>query len=78
MVFDRIYNHLHLHLRCEHIHIHVLEASDLRDEVSVNDGVIGPTETLQWTLDVRLLGTLLVVGLPSFSSSHSQDLWEFI
>ena len=56
-------DHLHLHLQCEHIHIHGLEAFDLRDDLSVDDGVIGRIETSRWTLDVQLLGTLLVVAL---------------
>ena len=63
MVSDRMHDHLNLHLQCEHINILGVEASNLRDEVSVDDGVIGPTETWRWTLDVQLLGTLLVVAL---------------
>ena len=74
VVSDRIHDHLHLHLQCELIHIHGLEALDLRDDLSVDDGVSGRTETSRWTLDVQLLGTLLVVAF--LSSPRGQETWR--
>ena len=67
-VSRRSHDHPHVHLKCSAVRRYS-QYTDLKHQIcgtnwSVDDGVVGRTETQRWTMDVRLLGAPLVVNPP--------------